>query len=86
MLETFRKGCRRLGFSHLLNLYEKVEDLAVLWVDDLAVFGYITAEHFPVSFGTLHRPSFLSRVNLLRTRLPERREFLCSLLGDGRIG
>jgi hypothetical protein len=29
-IETLMKSCRRLGFSRLLNLYEKVEDLAVL--------------------------------------------------------
>jgi hypothetical protein len=67
MLETFEKGCRRLGFSHLLNLDEKVEDLAVLGEDDLAVFGYVTAENFLVSLRTrFHGFSFLERVHLLR--------------------
>ena len=67
ILETLKKGCRRLGFSQLLDLDEKVEDLAVLWEDDLAVFGYITAKHFPVSFRTgFHGFSFLERVHLLR--------------------
>ena len=73
-IETLKQCCRRLGFSQLLNLDEKVEDLAVLGEDDLSVFGYITAEDFLVSVWTLlHKPSFLRRVNLLRTRPLEKR-------------
>jgi hypothetical protein len=58
--------CRRLGFSQLLNLDEKVEDFAVLRVNDLTVFVYVTAEHF-----------LLSETSLRTAARPlERREFL----------
>jgi hypothetical protein len=73
-LETFGKSCRRLRFSRLLNLYEKVEQLTVLGVDDFTVTYDVTAKHFLVSFGTrFHGFSFLKRVRLLRTRSLGRR-------------
>lgn len=80
--ETLKKSCRRLGFSHLLNLDEKAEDFAVLRVNALTVFGYITAEHFPVSIRDFHGFSFLKRVRLLRTRPLERRTFIFSPLKE----
>jgi len=76
MLETLRKGCRRLRLSRLLNLDEEVEQLAVLGVDDFAVTCYVTAKHFLVSFGTrFHRFSFLKRGHVL-TDSPPRMENL----------
>ena len=55
MLETLRKGCRRLRFSRLLNLYEEVEQLTVLGVDDFAVACNVTAKHFLVERLRLER-------------------------------
>jgi hypothetical protein len=49
------------------NLDKEVEETCVLGVNALAFTGYVTAEHFLVSFWALfHRPSFLSRVAVLR--------------------
>jgi hypothetical protein len=73
----------RLGFSQLLNLDEKAEDFAVLRVNALTVFGYVTAEHFPVSFGDFHRCSFLG-LDLGRARPLERRFFIAPLKETAR--
>lgn len=78
--ETSKKSCRRLGFSQLLNLHEKAEDFAVLRVNALTVFGYVTAEHFPVSFRDFHRCSFLG-FDLLTAR-PLERSFLFAPLKE----
>src|SRR6266478_9956691 len=75
MGETSKNAVGRLGFSHLLNLDEKAEDFTILWVNALTVFGYITAEHFPVSFRDFHRLSFLKRGHVL-TDSPPRTESL----------
>jgi hypothetical protein len=85
-LETFEKSCRRLGFRHLLNLYEKAEDFAVLRVNAFTVTCHVTAEHFPISIRDFHGFSFLKRVRLLRTRPLERRTYFFSAQGGGRIG
>ena len=45
-----------------------MEKLGVLGVDALAVFGYVTAEHFLVSIRTIFHGVFLSGVNLDRAR------------------
>ena len=88
MVKTWKKCCRRLGFSHLLNLYEKVEDLAVLGEDNLSVTFNVTAENFLVSLRTgFHGFSFLERVHLLRARsLGRRTQLFSPLKGAARIG
>jgi hypothetical protein len=64
----------QLLFLRRLLFDEKVEETCVLGVDALTVTGNVAAEHFLVSIWTrLHGFSFLRRVSLLRTRLPERR-------------
>ena len=83
MFETFAKSCRRLGFSQLLNLHEKAEDFAVLRVNALTVFGYVTAEHFPVSFRDFHRCSFLG-LDRGRARPLERSFFIAPLKETAR--
>jgi hypothetical protein len=70
-----------------LNLDEEMEEACVLRVNAFAFFGNVAAKHFPVSFRTFsHRPSFLRRVHLLRTRPLEGRGFVSPTLGGGRIG
>jgi len=86
-LKTLKESRRRLWFSHLLVLDEKAEDFAVLRVNALTVFGYITAEHFPVSIWDFHGFSFLRRVHLRWTRSLGWRTHHCfSALGSGQIG
>ncbi len=85
MLETLKRSCRRLGFGQLLNLDEKAEDFAILRVNALTVFGYVTAEHFPVSFRDFHRCSFPG-FDLLTVRPLERSFFICSAQGGDRLG
>ncbi len=82
-LETLKESCRRLGCGHLLNLDEKAEDFAVLRVNALTVFGYVTAEHFPVSFRDFHRRSFLG-LDRGRARPLERSIFIAPLKETAR--
>jgi hypothetical protein len=81
MIETSKQGCRRLGFGHLLNLDEEVEDFAVLGVDNLAVTNNVTTEHFPVSFRTVFHRVLLSGTSAPTAARPlERRTQLFSPL------
>lgn len=60
-----------------------MEELSVLRVNALAVFGYVTTEHFPVSFGCFHRCSFLG-LDLGRARPLERSIFIAPLKETAR--
>jgi hypothetical protein len=72
-------------FSHPLLFDEKAEDLTVLRVNALTVFGYVTAEHFPVSIRDFHGFSFLKRGHVL-TDSPPRTENLPFSPLKGAVG
>src|SRR5438445_10136406 len=67
-IATWKQKLSEARLSRLLNLYEEVEQLAVLGVDDFAVTCNVAAKHFLVSLRTrFHGFSFLKRVHLLRS-------------------
>ena len=65
------------------NLDKEVEETCVLGVNALAFTGYVTAEHFPVSFRCFHRCSFLG-LDLGRARPLEGSIFIAPLKETAR--